>query len=240
MSKSPLVKENGDGLSLLNSIQRVQNPLMKHKGALVIKEVLETSPMVVKHVEGKVKAVVDMVDMITPNNGVKVFDDLPKLVNSGMNNPWSKKPYIKLDFKDDEIASGDDSPRKSFASKFRQKKFTVSKATQPDEGEGPSVPPADVADPSTGPHLPYPYPYYYPYLVQDEQGGPSRPPEVGTSNHAAVTDKRQYIELEGDKIENQRKKEQEEQPSPNSPPAADRMHDSRCNHWHAIGEVTTS
>ncbi|KAI0524714.1 hypothetical protein KFK09_004097 [Dendrobium nobile] len=164
------------------------------------------------------------------------------------------------------MASGDDPPRKSFTSKFREKKFTVSRATQPDDGEGPSIPHADVptppppprgqqqspseqgqehldphpvvppyfpghyppfsmsphfpspdqthatpfypyyppsssqvADPSTSPHPRYPYPYYYPYPVQHEQDGPSRPPEVGASDHAAATDKRQYIEPEGDK-----------------------------------------
>ncbi|KAI0508150.1 hypothetical protein KFK09_014284 [Dendrobium nobile] len=165
-----------------------------------------------------------------------------------------------------DMALGDDPPRKSFASKFRRKKFTISRATQPDEGEGPSVPPADLptpppplrsqqqslseqgqgpsnpliivppyfsghfpppstsphfpspdqthafpfypyypppssqaASPSIGPHPPYPYPYYYPYPVQHEQGGPSRPPEVGASDHVAAIDKRQYIEPEGDK-----------------------------------------
>ncbi|KAI0492066.1 hypothetical protein KFK09_026331 [Dendrobium nobile] len=164
------------------------------------------------------------------------------------------------------MASGDNPPRKSFASKFRRKKFSVtpSRATQPDDGEGPSVPPdlpppppprgqqqspseqgqghsdapADVppyfpghfpppsmsphlpspdqthaapfypyypppssqaAGPSTGPLPPYPYPYYYPYSVQHEHCGPSRPPEVGIRDHAAATDKRQYIEPEGDK-----------------------------------------
>ncbi|XP_028551571.1 basic salivary proline-rich protein 1-like [Dendrobium catenatum] len=60
-------------------------------------------------------------------------------------------------------------------------------------------PSSQVAGQSTGPRPPYPYPYYYPYLVQHEQGGPSRPPEVGASDHAAATDKRQYIEPEGDK-----------------------------------------
>ncbi|KAI0524291.1 hypothetical protein KFK09_003657 [Dendrobium nobile] len=164
------------------------------------------------------------------------------------------------------MASGNNSPRKSFASKFRRKKFTVSRATQPDKGEGPLVPPADIptppppprgqqqssgeqgqghldpppvvplyflghfpppstsphfpsldqthaspfypyypppssqaAGPSTSPHPPYPCPYYYPYPVQHKQGGPSRPPEVSANDHAAATDKCQYIESEGDK-----------------------------------------
>ncbi|XP_020700203.1 leucine-rich repeat extensin-like protein 5 [Dendrobium catenatum] len=165
------------------------------------------------------------------------------------------------------MASGDDPPRKSFASKFRRKKITTSRVpTQTEVGEGPSVapdlptppppPPArsqqpspeqgqgqldpplvappyfpghfppsstsprfpspdpthaspfylyypppssQAAGPSTGPHPPYPYPYYYPYPVQHEQGGPSRPPEVGASDPAAATDKRQYIEPDGDK-----------------------------------------
>ncbi|KAI0502611.1 hypothetical protein KFK09_017566 [Dendrobium nobile] len=161
------------------------------------------------------------------------------------------------------MASGDDSPRKSFASKFRRKKITTSRATQPEISEGPLVPPdptppvarsqqkspeqgqsdthafvpphfpghfpghfpppstsphypsldqthaapfypyypppsSQVAGPSTGPRPPYPYPYYYPYPVEHEQGGPSRPPEVGTSDHAAARDKRHYIEPEGD------------------------------------------
>ncbi|PKU70001.1 hypothetical protein MA16_Dca022132 [Dendrobium catenatum] len=49
------------------------------------------------------------------------------------------------------MALCDDPPRKSFSSKFRLKKFTVapSRATQPDEGEGPSVPPLVV--PTTPP-----------------------------------------------------------------------------------------
>ncbi|PKU71225.1 hypothetical protein MA16_Dca007221 [Dendrobium catenatum] len=48
-----------------------------------------------------------------------------------------------------QIASGDEHPRKSFASKFCQKKFTVtpSRTTQPDEGEGPSVSPTIVPTP---------------------------------------------------------------------------------------------
>ncbi|PKU61678.1 hypothetical protein MA16_Dca029048 [Dendrobium catenatum] len=47
------------------------------------------------------------------------------------------------------MASGDVPPRKSFASKFWRKKFTVTRnrATQPDEGEGPSVPPAVIPTP---------------------------------------------------------------------------------------------
>ncbi|XP_028557263.1 extensin-like [Dendrobium catenatum] len=165
------------------------------------------------------------------------------------------------------MASGDDPPRKSFASKFRRKKITASRPTQAEVGEGPSVPPdlptpppppparsqqhspeqgqghldpppfvppyfpsyfpppsstsprfpsqdqthaspfypyyppplSQEAGPSTGPHPPYPYPYYYPYPVQHEQGGPSRPPEVSASPPAAATDKRQYIEPDGDK-----------------------------------------
>ncbi|XP_020678093.1 leucine-rich repeat extensin-like protein 1 [Dendrobium catenatum] len=164
------------------------------------------------------------------------------------------------------MTSGDDPPCKLFASKFRRKKLSVtpSIARQPDEGEGPSVPPvlptpapprsqqqspseqgqgqsdppaivplsfpgyfpppstsphfsspdqahaapfypyypplsSQAAGQSTGPHPPYPYPYYYPYPVQPEHGGPSRPAEVGAWDHAAATDKRQYIEPEGDK-----------------------------------------
>ncbi|KAI0530949.1 hypothetical protein KFK09_000498 [Dendrobium nobile] len=154
------------------------------------------------------------------------------------------------------MASGDDPPRKSFASKFRRKKITASRPTQVEVGEGLSVPPdlptppppptmsqqhspeqgqghsdpppvlppffpvltspspdqthaspfypyypppsSQAAGPSTGPHPPYPYPYYYPYPVQHEQGGPSRPPEVGASPPAAATDKHQYIEPDGD------------------------------------------
>ncbi|KAI0499524.1 hypothetical protein KFK09_017728 [Dendrobium nobile] len=164
------------------------------------------------------------------------------------------------------MASGDDPPRKSFASKFRRKKIMASRPTQSEVGEGPSVqpdlptpppppparsqqhspeqgqgqldpppivppyfpghfppsstsphfpstdqthaspfypyypPPSSLeAGPSTGAHPPYPYPYYYPYPVQHEQGGPSRPPEVGASDPAVATDKRQYIEPDGDK-----------------------------------------
>ncbi|KAI0502377.1 hypothetical protein KFK09_017326 [Dendrobium nobile] len=163
------------------------------------------------------------------------------------------------------MASGDDPPRKSFASKFRRKKITTSRPIQTEVGEGPSVspdlptppppPPArsqqpspeqgqgqldpplivppyfpghfppssmsprfpspdqthaspfypyypppssQAAGPSTGPHPPYPYPYYYPYPVQHEHGGPSRPPEVGASDPVTATDKRQYIEPDGD------------------------------------------
>ncbi|XP_020679421.1 leucine-rich repeat extensin-like protein 1, partial [Dendrobium catenatum] len=49
------------------------------------------------------------------------------------------------------MALSDDHPRKSFTSKFQWKKFIVSRATQPDEGEGPSVPPADVPTPPPPP-----------------------------------------------------------------------------------------
>ncbi|KAI0496376.1 hypothetical protein KFK09_022692 [Dendrobium nobile] len=87
-----------------------------------------------------------------------------------------------------EMASGDDPPRNHLPQSSGGRSFLL-------------VEPHSLmkaAGPSTGLHPPYPYPYYYPYPVQHEQGGPSRPPEVGASNHAAATDKRQYIEPEGD------------------------------------------
>ncbi|PKU75006.1 hypothetical protein MA16_Dca022252 [Dendrobium catenatum] len=65
---SLLSKENGDETSLLNSKLGIQSHLVKRQGALGIKEVAELSPKLVKHVEGKGKAVIDMVEMVTPNS----------------------------------------------------------------------------------------------------------------------------------------------------------------------------
>ncbi|PKU82949.1 hypothetical protein MA16_Dca024953 [Dendrobium catenatum] len=142
-------RENGDGLSILNSQQRIQMPLMKRQGTLVIKEASEPSPKLIKHVEGKGKANVDMVDMVTPNSlksseipsditavinenllktvnsnihsvlekgkesdGVKMTGDMPKSVGSVKVNPWINKPYIKLDFKDEDVILSEDGRQK--------------------------------------------------------------------------------------------------------------------------------
>ncbi|XP_028550018.1 extensin-like [Dendrobium catenatum] len=61
-------------------------------------------------------------------------------------------------------------------------------------------PSSQAVGPSTSPHPPYPYPYYYPYPMQPEHGGSSRPAEIDTGDYAAIADKRQYIEPEGDKF----------------------------------------
>ncbi|PKU71712.1 hypothetical protein MA16_Dca022810 [Dendrobium catenatum] len=59
LSRSPLLMVNlkintsGDFLSNLNSIQRIQNPLIKRQGPLVIKEVFYLSLKRIQHVEGK-------------------------------------------------------------------------------------------------------------------------------------------------------------------------------------------
>ncbi|PKU78116.1 hypothetical protein MA16_Dca013182 [Dendrobium catenatum] len=62
------IREIGYGLAILNSQQRIQMPLTKSQGTLVIKENSYPSPKLIKHVEGNGKAIVDMVDTVTPNN----------------------------------------------------------------------------------------------------------------------------------------------------------------------------
>ncbi|PKU73761.1 hypothetical protein MA16_Dca020760 [Dendrobium catenatum] len=104
------------------------------------------------------------------------------------------------------IASGDGPPHKSFASKFYWKKFTVtlSRATQPVECEGPSVPPV-LSTPPPPPRGQQQSPSEQGQGQSDpptvhEHGGPSKPLEVDARDHATATDKRQYIEPEGDKM----------------------------------------
>ncbi|KAI0510831.1 hypothetical protein KFK09_011440 [Dendrobium nobile] len=49
---------------------------------------------------------------------------------------------------DENEDQSDDPPRKSFASKFRRKKITTSRVTQPEVGEGPLVPPDPTPPPT--------------------------------------------------------------------------------------------
>ncbi|PKU77431.1 hypothetical protein MA16_Dca027318 [Dendrobium catenatum] len=76
----------------MNSNQGIHRHLMKRQGGLVIKEIAEPMPMVIKQVEGKGKAVIDMVDMVTPNNSLE-----KKFQNSG-NSTCSNLELIQKSF----------------------------------------------------------------------------------------------------------------------------------------------
>ncbi|KAI0515959.1 hypothetical protein KFK09_008630 [Dendrobium nobile] len=109
-------------------------------GPLVIKEVSDVTPKLIKHVEGKGKSIAEEVGNATPrsvktsvilsdlaalssgmkffvnqsgvkkaSNGVKMFDGMPSTtIVMGNVNPWSNKPYIKLDSKEEEVVLSED------------------------------------------------------------------------------------------------------------------------------------
>ncbi|XP_020672842.1 uncharacterized protein LOC110092573 [Dendrobium catenatum] len=112
--------------------------LIKHQGALVIREGAVPLPQKKIYVEGKGKAVSYLGDQVTPKNvksalntsdisasssGMKIFvsrfansNEIPGLVNVSVdlpkstisNGPWSRKTYINLDFKVDDLILSDD------------------------------------------------------------------------------------------------------------------------------------
>ncbi|PKU84710.1 hypothetical protein MA16_Dca027309 [Dendrobium catenatum] len=85
-------KEIGDEMSLLNSKHGIQSHLVKRQGALVIKEVAEPSPKVVKQVEGNGKAVIDMGEIVTPNNMLE--KDFQITGNSISSNPEPTQNFL--------------------------------------------------------------------------------------------------------------------------------------------------